>query len=179
MKAPAVALPRKPQAKQKVGRNDRLNLCEALLDHFSFEGVEPTRQLIREHQLTPNLRHLRSSLIAVCKIMGTRFPEFDAWQEQAKKDAQEEWARSQEILKLAFEAGGDLGLVVRKLKAQIAEKQAEIKKLKAEVAERERPLARRPSPRPMPGSTKPNRIGQNDPCPCGSGKKFKHCCMRR
>jgi hypothetical protein len=22
------------------------------------------------------------------------------------------------------------------------------------------------------------RIGRNDPCPCGSGKKYKHCCMR-
>jgi len=22
------------------------------------------------------------------------------------------------------------------------------------------------------------RIGRNEPCPCGSGKKFKHCCMR-
>lgn len=21
------------------------------------------------------------------------------------------------------------------------------------------------------------RVGRNDPCPCGSGKKFKHCCM--
>ena len=21
-----------------------------------------------------------------------------------------------------------------------------------------------------------NRTGRNDPCPCGSGKKFKHCC---
>ncbi|MCA9094296.1 MAG: SEC-C domain-containing protein [Planctomycetaceae bacterium] len=21
------------------------------------------------------------------------------------------------------------------------------------------------------------RIGRNDPCPCGSGKKFKNCCM--
>lgn len=24
---------------------------------------------------------------------------------------------------------------------------------------------------------KPPAIGRNDPCPCGSGKKFKHCCM--
>lgn len=23
------------------------------------------------------------------------------------------------------------------------------------------------------------RIGRNAPCPCGSGRKFKHCCMRR
>ena len=22
------------------------------------------------------------------------------------------------------------------------------------------------------------KIGRNDPCPCGSGKKFKNCCMR-
>jgi preprotein translocase subunit SecA len=22
------------------------------------------------------------------------------------------------------------------------------------------------------------RVGRNDPCPCGSGKKFKQCCMR-
>ena len=23
------------------------------------------------------------------------------------------------------------------------------------------------------------KIGRNDPCPCGSGKKYKHCCLRR
>ena len=25
---------------------------------------------------------------------------------------------------------------------------------------------------------KPAKIGRNDPCPCGSGKKYKHCCGR-
>jgi hypothetical protein len=43
-----------------------------------------------------------------------------------------------------------------------------------------------PVPTPMPDSeevagqvrqTKP-RVGRNDPCPCGSGKKFKKCCAR-
>lgn len=24
---------------------------------------------------------------------------------------------------------------------------------------------------------KPPRVGRNEPCPCGSGKKFKHCCL--
>lgn len=23
------------------------------------------------------------------------------------------------------------------------------------------------------------RVGRNDPCPCGSGRKFKKCCYRR
>jgi len=21
-----------------------------------------------------------------------------------------------------------------------------------------------------------DQVGRNDPCPCGSGKKFRHCC---
>ena len=24
-----------------------------------------------------------------------------------------------------------------------------------------------------------SKIGRNDPCPCGSGKKYKHCCLRK
>ena len=30
--------------------------------------------------------------------------------------------------------------------------------------------------RPQPASV-PKNIGRNDPCPCGSGKKYKNCCM--
>jgi uncharacterized protein len=25
---------------------------------------------------------------------------------------------------------------------------------------------------------KPPKVGRNEPCPCGSGKKFKKCCLR-
>lgn len=44
----------------------------------------------------------------------------------------------------------------------------------------DRPPATRSS-----GSARPSRprrdgrVGRNDPCPCQSGKKFKHCCLRR
>jgi len=24
-----------------------------------------------------------------------------------------------------------------------------------------------------------DRVGRNDPCPCGSGRKYKQCCMRK
>lgn len=24
---------------------------------------------------------------------------------------------------------------------------------------------------------RPPRVGRNEPCPCGSGRKFKHCCL--
>jgi SEC-C motif domain protein len=37
-----------------------------------------------------------------------------------------------------------------------------------------RPLREGPPP---VRSTAP-KVGRNDPCPCGSGKKYKHCCGR-
>jgi uncharacterized protein YecA (UPF0149 family) len=24
-----------------------------------------------------------------------------------------------------------------------------------------------------------NKVGRNDPCPCGSGKKYKKCCLNK
>jgi preprotein translocase subunit SecA len=50
--------------------------------------------------------------------------------------------------------------------------------------------ARRPAPQPSPGGEPGEitldlpirrempKVGRNDPCPCGSGKKFKNCCGR-
>lgn len=26
---------------------------------------------------------------------------------------------------------------------------------------------------------RPPKVGRNEPCPCGSGKKFKKCCLRK
>jgi preprotein translocase subunit SecA len=33
--------------------------------------------------------------------------------------------------------------------------------------------------KPEPIRNRGERTGRNDPCPCGSGKKYKHCCMRK
>ncbi len=33
--------------------------------------------------------------------------------------------------------------------------------------------------KPEPIRNRQERVGRNDPCPCGSGKKFKQCCMRK
>ena len=32
---------------------------------------------------------------------------------------------------------------------------------------------------PAPARSRQTPVGRNDPCPCGSGKKYKHCCARR
>lgn len=33
------------------------------------------------------------------------------------------------------------------------------------------------APTPQQVIRKPPRVGRNDRCPCGSGKKFKRCCL--
>ena len=40
-----------------------------------------------------------------------------------------------------------------------------------DLSDIERAIAAREPARPAP------KIGRNDPCPCGSGKKFKRCCV--
>jgi hypothetical protein len=37
---------------------------------------------------------------------------------------------------------------------------------------------RLPDPSPLILAPPRQRTGRNDPCPCGSGRKFKHCCLR-
>lgn len=32
---------------------------------------------------------------------------------------------------------------------------------------------------PTPIQREKGKVGRNDPCPCGSGKKFKKCCLFR
>lgn len=46
------------------------------------------------------------------------------------------------------------------------------------------PQVERPNERPAPYQQQgtvinKEKVGRNDPCPCGSGKKYKHCCMRK
>lgn len=40
-----------------------------------------------------------------------------------------------------------------------------------------RPMAKEPTP--VQQRRSPPRVGRNDPCPCGSGRKFKKCCLYR
>jgi hypothetical protein len=76
--------------------------------------------LIKRHELTPDLLQLRSSLIATCKIMEVRFSEFDEWEAEVKKVAEDEKGKLQELLKLLYEAGDDLRSVIQTIKAKRA-----------------------------------------------------------
>ena len=49
-----------------------------------------------------------------------------------------------------------------------------------EAADEFEPLPQQRSASVAPGSTGPSgKVGRNEPCPCGSGKKYKKCCLHR
>ncbi len=50
---------------------------------------------------------------------------------------------------------------------------SEIQKLPAHLMRAYRPMMIPPTPKQQIRK----RISRNDPCPCGSGKKFKKCCL--
>ncbi|MBI3327944.1 MAG: SEC-C domain-containing protein, partial [Nitrospinae bacterium] len=33
--------------------------------------------------------------------------------------------------------------------------------------------------KPVPFRREDTKVGRNDPCPCGSGKKYKYCCLNK
>ena len=76
-------------------------------------------------------------------LMGSTFPELDAWKEEAKHD--QEFRREWYAKKY-----GTVGQAAPDVQAVVT---------------------------PPLGAA--NTIGRNDPCPCGSGKKYKKCCLNR
>ena len=91
---------------------------------------------------------LRRSLVATATLMEMDFPELRQWQQEEKQRAEDRKRRQEEMLSW---------FAPPKPKVPLPSSLAT------------------PSPqRPMKVSKK---VGRNDPCPCGSGKKYKKCCM--
>lgn len=56
------------------------------------------------------------------------------------------------------------------------ERRQERKRLQAEVVDPDAP----PLPdMPVEQAKRESDVGRNDPCPCGSGKKYKKCCGKK
>ncbi|MCE9606764.1 MAG: SEC-C domain-containing protein [Planctomycetia bacterium] len=132
----------------------RGRLLQAALMNFAPAAVEPARQYVLHTPKTPDVLEVRDALLVVCKVMETTFPEFDAWQEDRKNDIafRQEWYKDHPLVELADHDENDI---------QDGE---DIFDDYEDDEESTTVVRRSPS------------VGRNDPCPCGSGKKYKKCC---
>lgn len=151
-------------AQEKV-HDIRRDLAHALLCHFAPEGIEAARQLLLGRKLDFEDGGLRICLLETCTLTGERFPEYDAWLATVKAEKEEHWRRVKEL------QGDPKGLLLFALEKLTGKKAADVAQARPPLP----PPARLTLPH-QPGARK--KVGRNDPCHCGSGKKFKHCCMR-
>ncbi len=138
----------------KVEEEDEIKgqLLQAVLLNFATEGIELARQFILNTPLDPDVLEVRTALLTACKLMDARFPEFDAWQEDSKNDQEfrRRWYQEHPL------AGDD-----------------------SEERSEDDEFEEGPAPPPATIVRTEPRVGRNDPCPCGSGKKYKKCCYSK
>jgi hypothetical protein len=151
---------------QEKDVNIRVQLAHALLSHFAQEGVEPARQLLLAGGLGFEGGGLRQYLLTTCAITGERFPEYQEWLAAEKAEKEEHSRRVREL------EGDPRGLLLYALEKLTGKKAADVAKATPPAP----PAPRLTGPR-QPREKK--KVGRNDPCPCGSGKKFKNCCLNR
>ena len=131
----------------------RTKLADALLAQFPEEGIEPVREMVARRAYDSQGLDLPARLVAVSTIMDVTFPELSVW----KREVEERQARTERRMK---EMSGFF----------------------------QTPAPARPAPEPRDDYLEPRpapilrleeKVGRNDPCPCGSGKKYKKCCLNK
>ncbi len=139
----------------------RTRLCGQLCRLFSARGVEIALEQIR-FCYDGKLDSLGESLLPVARVLGIDIPEEPEWQAEIEE---RERVRAQRRAEME-----ELGRRYTMAKASGRDPFAKLKQ------------TTEPEPSVEPSVTIQNdapRVGRNDLCPCGSGKKFKKCCLRK
>ena len=131
--------------------------------HLAFEAIEPLRQLVIDGTYDETYADLKRDVVVAATLMNVELPEMETWKLEVRKKQQE--------------------LEQRRLEERSQSLQQEIKRLKSEKRrlEGECQLLRQRIEEKQYEDEEPTRpkVGRNDPCPCGSGKKFKKCCLKK
>jgi hypothetical protein len=147
----------------------RTLLCAGLCELFSERGIEVVRNQI-EAEYDKTFTNLEDDLLPVIEVLGIDLPEADQWKKNRTKREQERARRMAE-----WDA---LDRRYEELKAKGIDPLARLKYASESTSHREIPALPEPVPPVETFRRTGQKVGRNDPCPCGSGKKFKKCCGR-
>jgi len=139
----------------------RCRLAQSAVMQFSDQAHEPARQLILNSDLTPDLIEVRNDLLATSVLMGIGLLEAEQWRKEAKHDVEfrKKWyAEHVPLSQFADDAEAD-------------------EYLDDEDWDDDDDYI--PFPPPDTVVRELPKVGRNDPCPCGSGKKYKKCCRKK
>lgn len=138
----------------------RAFLATGLASHLAFEAIEPIRQMVLDGSYDETESDLKRDVVIAATLMGVEFPELEPWKLEV------ETKRLIIENKLLEEESRRLKREIHRLESEKKRRQRERQLIEEQPYKNDEP----------PPKTK---IGRNDPCPCGSGKKFKKCCINK
>ncbi len=145
-------------------------LRSTLFTQFSPTAVELARQWLLEHGFADREdRGLRNELLEMCEVLGREFPEYEQWM----RDYQAE--ESERLRVLEESKDNPMRGLLWAFEQLTGKKTAHVIK---DIEQKEAAQAVEAAVRQTARETRRN-VGRNDPCPCGSGKKYKKCCLRK
>jgi uncharacterized protein len=160
-------------------------VLRSLLNNCVPYAIEPARDYLLESSEDDDeewgVAWMRISLVALCTLTGADFPELEEWRQLAWMD-------------LADEAHPDVvddGFDFDEFDEDEELDEDDLDDLESDATHRPRlilpPSDYLNSLRPgdiykfpdhlSPARNEGPKAGRNDPCPCGSGKKYKKCCL--
>jgi hypothetical protein len=158
---------------RKTERDIRANLCSSLCHLVSAHAIEVVRRVIQSGY-DSMITNLEEDLLPVADMLGVTIPEAPRWREQREQRsrryarAMAEWERESAAAQEA--KAGTSGTAAQVQKGTTPRSATPAGPDDAGAYEWEKPA---------PFQRGQARVGRNDPCPCGSGKKFKKCCGKR
>lgn len=135
----------------------RTKLADALLCQFAEEVIEPVREMVQKRAYDDTITDLMGRLVGISAVLGVEFPEYPIWKKAADEKRAIQERRTREI-----------GRFLHDSRATASPKPAVSKEPDVLLDQKRSPILRTEK-----------HVGRNDPCPCGSGMKFKKCCMKR
>jgi len=150
-------------------------LLQGALRNLDRDAIEVARQYILANEKTPELLDVRTGLLVASKCLGVSFPELAEWEADQAND--QAFRKAYYLKHPRFPAGDSNS------PEEFDDIQAELRqRLFANELTYEDSLPSYAIEPPMPVTSatvrRGERVGRNDPCPCGSGKKYKKCCLR-
>jgi hypothetical protein len=145
----------------------RTKLATALMAQFDPDAVESVREMVKEKNYDEGYANLKRHLVAACSVMGVTFPEYAQWKRdidireaRRAREQKETWS----FLNHPRTETRDTPLAP--LKAPLVPYIEDEEQVRSQA-------------NPVPLVRDQQQVGRNDPCPCGSGKKFKKCCLSK
>jgi hypothetical protein len=150
----------------------RDSLALALCDLITTDGLPLLRRAFLEEDYDPGFFDLKRDLVVCSMMTGYDFPELGSLREEVIAEEVERDRRF-ESGDFGFDDLGDLG-------DEFAD-MGNTRELLEQFAAGDLPAPPPDLDDHSPPVTTPIRndqpkVGRNDPCPCGSGKKYKKCC---